>query len=101
MCWQDKEIPKSWLEAPVISIYKKGDGFNCENYRGISLLNVGHKIYAKVINKRLQTVSDTLLLEEQNGFRPGRSCIDNVFTIKQIIEKRREQNLETHSYYRF
>jgi sorting nexin-29 len=69
---------------------------NCENYRGISLPNVGYKIYAKIINKRLQTISDTPLLEEQNEFRPGSSCIDNVFTAKQIIEKIREQNLETH-----
>jgi hypothetical protein len=82
MCWQDIEIPKPWLEASVISIYKKGDISNCENHRGLSLLNVGYKINAKVINKRLHTTADTLLLEEQNGFRPGRSCIDNVFTIK-------------------
>jgi len=33
---------------------------------------------------------------EQNGFRIGRSCIDNVFIIKQVVEKRREFNLETH-----
>lgn len=37
-----------------------------------------------------------MLLEEQSGFRGGRSCIDDVFTLKQIIEKRREFNLETH-----
>src|SRR5215475_4051120 len=36
------------------------------------------------------------LLEEQNGFRRGRSCINNVFTLKQTIAKRREFNLETH-----
>jgi len=36
-------------------------------------------------------------MEEQNCSRIGRSCIDNVFTVKQIIEKRREFNLETHT----
>jgi sorting nexin-29 len=41
-------------------------------------------------------ISDVLLLEEQNGFRKGRSCTDDIFTIRQIIEKRREFNLETH-----
>ena len=29
-------------------------------------------------------------------FRISRSCIDNVFTIKQTIEKRRKFNLGTH-----
>ena len=43
-----------------------------------------------------QTILEAILLEEQNGFRTGRSCIDNVFTIKQTTEKRREFNLETH-----
>jgi hypothetical protein len=34
-------------------------------------------------------------LQEKYGFRIGRSCIDNVFIIKQMMEKRREFNLET------
>jgi hypothetical protein len=42
------------------------------------------------------TISDVLLLEEQNGFRKGRSCMDDTFTIQQIIEKHREFNLEMH-----
>jgi replication-associated recombination protein RarA len=41
-------------------------------------------------------ILDVLLLEEQNGFRKGRSCTDDIFTIQQIIEKRREFNLEMH-----
>jgi hypothetical protein len=56
----------------------------------------GYKIYAKIITQRFKTILEAILLEEQNGFRTGRSCIDNVFTIKQTIEKRREFNLETH-----
>jgi len=53
-------------------------------------------MYGKIITGRLKTVSEAILLEEQNGFRIGRSYIDNVFTIEQTIEKRREFNLETH-----
>lgn len=33
--------------------------------------------------------------EEQNGFRKGRSCIDAVFTMEQVTEKRLLQKLET------
>jgi hypothetical protein len=56
------------------------------NYRGISLLNSGYKIYTKIL-ARLKTISEAILLEEQNGFRRGRSCICNVFTLKQTIQK--------------
>ena len=70
------------------------------NYRGITLLNSGYKIYAKIITQGFKTISEAILLEEQNGFRIGRSCIDNVFTIKQTVEKRREFNLENHIAFR-
>ena len=96
MCWRSKQIPKEWETAKVISIFKKGQRNECRNYRGISLLNVMYKIYARIITSRLKVITETHISEEQNGFRKGRACIDNVFTIKQIIEKRREFNLETH-----
>ena len=33
--------------------------------------------------------------EEQSGFRTGRSCTDNIFCMKQVIEKRNATNQET------
>ena len=85
-------IPEEWGQARVKSLFKKDKLDNCSNYRGTSLLNSGYKIYAKIIAQRLKTIS----LEEQNGFSIGRSCNDNEFIIQQIIEKRREFNLEIH-----
>ena len=99
-CWKREEIPTTWNTAEVISLYIKRYRNQCENYRGISLLNVAYKVYGQIVNNRLipynRVIADTLLLEEQNGFRKGRSCIGNVIIIRQIIEKRREYNLETH-----
>jgi hypothetical protein len=33
------------------------------------------------------------MVQEQCGFRKGRSCTDAIFTVQQIIEKRKEHNL--------
>jgi hypothetical protein len=33
------------------------------------------------------------MIEEQCGFRKGRSFTDAIFTVQQIIEKRKEHNL--------
>jgi sorting nexin-29 len=95
-CWRERSIPEEWGQARVKSLFKKGKRDDCSNYRGISILNSGYNIYAKIITQRLKTISEAILLEEQSGFRRGRSCIDNVFTLKQTVEKRREFNLETH-----
>ena len=37
------------------------------------------------MNARIHIISEVLLLEEQGGFRKGRSCVDSVFTLKEII----------------
>lgn len=95
-CWRNCKIPEAWTTAEIISLFKKGDRNNCENYRGISLLNSIYKVYAKIINKRLKVISENLLSEEQCGFRTGRSTSDNVFILQQLFEKRREFNLQTH-----
>ena len=35
-------------------------------------------------------------VEGQNGFRVGRSCVDSIFTIKQVAEKRHLQPQTTY-----
>jgi hypothetical protein len=44
------DFPKLWNNASIVSIYKKGDPSDCNNYRGISLINNGLKIIAKKNN---------------------------------------------------
>ena len=39
------DIPEEWRTAIFIPIHKNGDRNNPDNYRGISLLNTGYKIY--------------------------------------------------------
>jgi len=75
---------------------QKGDRNNPDNYRGVSLLNTGYKIYSKIIAKRLTAIAEFLLLEGQNGFRKGRSCLDCIFSASKIIEKHREFNIATY-----
>ncbi len=96
MCWRNKQTPKEWQKAKVISLYKKGNRGDPDNYRGISLLDTTYKIYARIINERLKIIADHLISEEQMGFRKGRSTADAIFTLKRIIEERREHNCETH-----
>ena len=91
--WQTEEMVDDWTTAILIRLYKgKGDKQVCDNYRGISLLVVASKVFSRVILNRVQILLDRQLLEEQAGFRSNRSTIDQIFTLKMIMEKSREHN---------
>ena len=93
--WNEEVMPDEWRQGILIPLHKKGDRGLCENYRGICLLAVGYKIFAKVIYGRLNVHSEQLLGEYQAGFRASRSTIDQIFSIRQIMEKCWEYNKDT------
>ena len=88
--WEDESMPDDWTISSICPIYKKGDPMSCKNYRGISLLNVAYKILSNVICERLKPFCNTHIGKYQCGFRPGRSTIDQIFTLRQILEKTNE-----------
>ena len=71
ICWTSYEIPAEWKSANVISLFKRGERNKTENNRGISLLNAAYKLYSRISNERLRTISKTILLEDRAGFRKG------------------------------
>ncbi|CAF1118390.1 unnamed protein product, partial [Didymodactylos carnosus] len=90
--WKNEEMVEDWSLALLIRLYKKGEKQLCDNYRGISLLNVTSKIFSRLILNRIQNMIDHQLLEAQAGFRAQRSTMDQIFTLKTTMEKRRELN---------
>ena len=61
------------------------------------MLNVAYKIFAIILNQRLVDIVETKSVDYQSGFRPKRSTIDNIFIIRQIIEKCYEYNVDIHN----
>ena len=59
---------------------------SCDNWRGISLLDVVGKVVARVLQVQLQKLAEEELPESQ-GSRRGRSCADMIFTVRQLVEK--------------
>lgn len=91
--YYSETVPEEWSRGIIIPIYKrKGDKMDCNNYRGITLLSIPGKVLSKVIQRRISAYVEEVLGEEQAGFRPGRSTIDQLFTIRQILEKYIETN---------
>ena len=75
-------------------LFKKGAINKCKNWRGISLLSVTSKILAQIILTRVVSIIDKHLEEAQAGFRKGRSCVDQIFSLRCISEKTKEMNLK-------
>uniref|UniRef100_A0A2C9L390 Reverse transcriptase domain-containing protein n=1 Tax=Biomphalaria glabrata TaxID=6526 RepID=A0A2C9L390_BIOGL len=47
-CWQEDAVPQDLRDAKIITLYKnKGDRSDCNNYRGISLLRIIGKVFAR------------------------------------------------------
>ena len=85
--WSSGCVPVEWRNAVIVPVPKKGDLRVCDNWRGISLLDVIGKIFARIIQDRLTTLADEVLRESQCGFRRGRGCVDMIFVARQLIEK--------------
>lgn len=97
--WNKEEMPDEWRRALVCPIHKKGDKMNCTNYRGISLLNVTYKVFSRVLARRLNHLAESVVGDYQCGFRGNRSTIDQIHTIRIILEKCYEYNVDVHQLF--
>ena len=91
-CWKEGAVPQDMKNANIVTLYKnKGERGDCNNYRGISLLSIVGKLFARIVLQRLQKLADRVYPESQCGFRANRSTIDMIFSLRQLQEKCREQ----------
>ena len=74
--WNTKNPPQAWKDAQLVTLFKKGDRRLCGNYRGISLLSIPGKVFARILLNRLTTHAESFLPEAQCGFRPNRGTVD-------------------------
>ena len=87
ICTTNK-IPRDWNKGQIVKIPKKGDLQNCDNWRGITLLSMPSKIFCRVLLNRIEWAIDVNLRQEQAGFRRGKGCMDQIFSLRNIIEQR-------------
>ena len=100
--WRREEMPQEWEEGMFVPVHKKGDRAECNNYRGICLLTVGYKIITKLIYNRLKRHCEVIVGDYQSGFRTSRSTIDQIFIIRQVMEKCWEFDKDTwHAFIDF
>ena len=85
--WNEEQIPDDWRKGLLVNLPKKGDLSLCNNWRGITLLSIPSNFLYSVILQRIKTEVGKTLRDEQEGFRQERSCVDQIATLRIIVEQ--------------
>ena len=86
-------LPDQWITSVIVPSPKKGDLSLMTNYRGISLLSIATKVYNKILLNRIRDEVDPILRKNQAGFRPGRSCAQQIHILRRVLEGFRDYQL--------
>ena len=82
-----QKFPKLWRKSKVIAILKPGkDSTLPKSYRPISLLCHTYKLFERMILNRLNPLIETMIIDQQAGFRPGKSTTGQLLNLTQHIE---------------
>ena len=63
MVWRERMATGDWKNAVIVPVYKKGSRQDCINYRGISLMSIVGKVFARVLNERVKVMADKVMDE--------------------------------------
>ena len=91
-----RKIPPSWWISNIIlplRIPKKGSLYEMTNYGGITLMSIAAKVYNRILLNRIRPFVDPTLRHNQAGFRTGRSCTQQVFILRRVMEGADDQQL--------
>ncbi|KAL6538155.1 hypothetical protein OROGR_012143 [Orobanche gracilis] len=88
-------MPLEWRKSTLIHLYKnKGDVQDCANYRGIKLMSHTMKLWERVIEHRLRR--SVKISENQFGFMPGRSTMEAIHLMRQLMEYYTDKKRDLH-----
>ena len=87
--WRSNLVPTECKSGPLLSYRKREIQWSATT--GVA----SHycpwypvsKVFTRVLLERVKQQIDTKLRKEQAGFRPGRSCCDQIFALRNIIEQ--------------
>ena len=66
----------------IVNLLKKGDLSNLQQLERYTLLSVPGMVFCAILLNRLKDGLNTRLIEEQAGFRSGRSCSEQILILR-------------------
>lgn len=99
--WKHGMIPQDWGTSTVVSIPKKGDLTDMNNYRGISLIATVLKVLISIVGRRLddQFEDKKLYSRAQAGFRRSEECATQGACLQEILQRRKLMGQRTFTMF--
>lgn len=89
-------LPAEFKLTKIIALIKPGKPDDkVESYRPIALLSVCYKLLERLLYNRISNDLMDRVPDYQAGFKPNRSCTDQVLALTTFIEKGYQQCLKT------
>ena len=91
-------IPQ-WREGLIVNLFKKGDSEVPRELHGYHIVKLCRKGF--LLNNRVveRLDKDRLLHEGQAGFRLKTSCVDNVYTLNELVQGRLREGKTTYAFF--
>uniref|UniRef100_H3AWX6 Reverse transcriptase domain-containing protein n=1 Tax=Latimeria chalumnae TaxID=7897 RepID=H3AWX6_LATCH len=64
--WQMGTWPENWIKSMIITLPKKGNLRQCQNYRTISLISHPSKVFLRILHNRMKSLAESLISRIQS-----------------------------------
>lgn len=79
--------------------FKKGDKRDISNYRGVTSLSAGSKLFEILVSNELFRHAKSYISQDQHGFYPGRSTATNLVQFTSLCLKAMERGIQVDTIY--
>ena len=93
--WLEESDFIEWYECQLVPVPNIGDLSDPNNWRGVTLMDIGSKLFSSILCTVLFKIVRKHGLKYQFGSTPGVGCQDGSFTTKTILHLRYNHNLLT------
>ena len=84
--WYTGKWPTPWTQSLVITLPKKGNLQQCQNYQTISHISHPSKVMLKIILNGLNPQAEKVIGEERAGFRAEKITTEQIFNLRILCE---------------
>ena len=93
--WEGEADLEEWHEGQLVPVPKIRDLSDPKKWRGVTLMDIGSKVFSSILCARLFKVIKKQGVKYQFGSTPGVGCQYGTFTIKTLLHLLRNHNLPT------